>query len=378
MEVYADNASTTQLNKKAFEEMICVAKDIYGNPSSLHEKGRESDQKISSARKQIAKILNCKPNEIIFTSGGTESNNMAITKLYIDGLKHGKNHIITTMIEHPSVYNTIRYLEKECNASVDYVMPDEYGHIYPGKIKELINEHTSFVSIMYANNEIGSLNDIKVIGEICMNHNIPLHTDAVQAIGHIDINLNDLNITMLSASAHKFGGMKGTGFLYVNSSYKSSNDFQLMYGGEQENGRRPGTENVLGIIAMASALKEETKKDKEYVWKLNRKIKNGLSEIDNAHINSDDYTLPGHISVSFDGIDGEVLLFYLDLNHVYVSSTSACSSHSVEPSRTLKAIGLSDSMAKSTVRISINNNNTEEEIDYLLSVLNKLILKLKK
>lgn len=378
MDIYADNASTTSLSEKAYKEMIRFAKDLYGNPSSLHEKGRQADQEINIARRKIAKILNCKTNEIIFTSGGTESNNMAIMKLFMDGLKHGKNHIITTMIEHPSVYNTIKHLEEECGALVDYIMPDEHGHIHSIKVKELINEHTSFVSIMYANNEIGSLNDIKAIGKICANHNIPFHTDAVQAIGHIDIDLNNSNITMLSASAHKFGGMKGTGFLYVNSLYKSSNDFQLMYGGEQENGRRPGTENVLGIIAMASALEDEINKDKEYVWKLNRKLKEGLSEIDIAYINSDSNTLPGHINVSFDGIDGEVLLFYLDLNYIYVSSTSACSSHSVEPSRTLKAIGLSDKLAKSTLRISINNNNTEEEIDYLLSVLNKLILKLRK
>lgn len=378
MEVYADNAATTKLSQKAYDEMLNYAKDLYGNPSSLHEKGREADRAINLARKKISNILKCDDNEIIFTSGGTESNNMAIMKLFVDGLERGKDHIITTMIEHPSVYNTIKYLENECGAKVDYIMPDGYGHINPDEIKDLFNRRTSFVSVMFANNELGSLNDIKRIGEICNIARIPFHTDAVQAVGHVDIDLKDLNITMLSASAHKFGGMKGSGFLYVNSLYKKTSDYRLMYGGGQENTKRPGTENTLGIIAMASALEEEMKKDKEYVWKLNRKIKDGLSMIDIAHINSDDNTLPGHINVSFDGIDGEVLLFYLDLNHVYVSSTSACSSHSVEPSRTLKAIGLSDSMAKSTVRISINNNNTEEEIDYLLSVLNKLILKLKK
>lgn len=375
--IYMDNAATTSLNEDALREMLPYLKEGYGNPSSIYSLGRKASKEIEKCREKIANILNADPQEIYFTSCGTESDNWAIRGAAYAGLKKGKNHIITSKIEHHAVLNTVKVLEKE-GFEVTYLDVDSKGFINLKELEAAIKENTAIVSIMYANNEIGTIQDIKSIGKICKEKGVIFHTDAVQAAGHLNIDVKEENIDLLSISGHKFHGPKGVGALYIRKGVRILN---LTQGGGQERGKRPGTENVAGIVGMSTALEISMKKRFEKNLTLKQKsniIINSLLKIERSRLNGDkNKRLPGNINICFEGIEGESLLLLLDAAGICASSGSACTSGSLDPSHVLLAIGLPHEIAHGSLRLSLDDSTTDEEINYVIQEVEKAVQRLR-
>ena len=375
--VYFDNAATTKLDEKVFEEMLPYLKEKYGNASAIYKLGRESRKAVEDSREKIAKILNCKPSEIYFTAGGSESDNTAI-KGIAHSYKNKGNHIITSKIEHPAILETCKELEKE-GFEVSYISVDENGIINLDELRKAIKPTTILITVMFANNEIGTIQPIKEIGEIAKSNNIYFHTDAVQAVGNLKIDVQDMNIDALSLSGHKFYGPKGIGALYIKTGV---NFKKYIDGGHQERNKRAGTENVAGIVGMAKALEmayetleEHNKTIKELRDYYEKQIEERIPYI---KINGDkEKRLPGNSNISFRFIEGEGLLLNLDLKGICASSGSACTSGSLDPSHVLLAIGLPHEIAHGSLRISIGKYNTKEEIDYLIENLVEIVNRLR-
>lgn len=375
--IYLDNNATTKTDEEVVKAMMPYLLDNYGNPSSIYKIGRENKRKVEDSREKIAKILNCEPNEIYFTSGGSESDNTAIRGIAYS-YKNKGNHIITSKIEHPAVLETCKQLEKE-GFEVSYIGTDKNGIVDLEELKKEIKQTTTLITIMFANNEIGTLQPIKEIGEIAKKNNIIFHTDAVQAVGSVLIDVKELNIDSLSLSAHKFYGPKGIGVLYVRKGIKFE---KFVNGGHQERNKRAGTENVAGIVGLAKAielayrdLEEHNKKIKELRDYYVEQVKEKIPYI---KINGDmEKRLPGNSNISFRFIEGEGLLLNLDLKGICASSGSACTSGSLDPSHVLLAIGLPHEIAHGSLRISIGKYNTKEEIDYLVENLVEIVGRLR-
>lgn len=375
--VYMDNAATTAVKQEVLDEMIPMFTDDFGNPSTIYKPGKSVKKKIEFARAQVASALGADSSEIFFTSGGTESDNWAIKGAALEGLKKGKNHIITSKIEHHAVLHTVQFLEKN-GFEVTYLNVDCNGLINIDDLKNAVTDKTAIVSVMYANNEIGTIQPIEEIGEICREKNVTFHTDAVQAVGHISIDVNKQNIDMLSLSAHKFGGPKGVGALFIRKGVKLSN---FMEGGAQESKKRAGTENTAGIIGMGKAIEMACKdveiKAKELSAKRDKLIAE-LLKIPHSRLNGDPIKrLPGNVNISFEGIEGESLLLFLDMENICASSGSACTSGSLDPSHVLLAIGLPHEIAHGSLRLSISEDTTYEEISYVVDKVSKIVSKLR-
>ncbi len=373
MYVYADNAATTAMSKVAVDAMTPYLMQEYGNPSSLHSVGQRAKEALEAARATVAQCLGCEPREIIFTSGGSEADNQAILSAARLGARKGKKHIISTAFEHHAVLHTLAKLEKE-GFEVTY-LDVSHGHtITAQQVKDAIREDTCLVTVMYANNEIGSILPIGEIGVICKEAGVPFHTDAVQAVGHLHINVKEENIDMLSLSGHKFHGPKGVGALYVRRGFPIQN---LIEGGAQERGKRAGTENIAGIVSMAAALKDacdHMDENMPRVAAMRDRLIAGLSQIPHSALNGDPVNrLPGNVSFCFEGIEGESLLLLLDMNGVAASSGSACTSGSLDPSHVLLAIGRVHDVAHGSLRLSLSEYNTDEEIDHILKVVPEVV-----
>ena len=373
MFVYADNAATSKVSPAALDDMLPFNKDTYGNPSSLHTMGQKAAEYLLAARESMAKHLGCDPKELYFTSGGSESDNQAIISAARIGARRNKKHIITTAIEHHAVLHTLAQLERE-GFTVTYLPVSSTGLVTAEQVREAITEETCLVTIMYANNEIGTILPIKEIGAVCKEKGVYFHTDAVQAAGHIHIDVKDQNIDMLSLSAHKFHGPKGVGALYIRSGIPIT---VLIYGGGQEKGKRSGTENMPGIIGMAKAFDDACNNidaNAVKVGALRDKLIKGLSPIPHCALNGDPkLRLPGNVNFCFEGIEGESLLLLLDAKGICASSGSACASGSLDPSHVLLAIGRPHEIAHGSLRLSLCEYNTEEEIDYILAEVPKVV-----
>ena len=373
MQVYADNAATTRMSKVAIDAMLPYFDNIYGNPSSLHSLGQEAKEALEAARADVARCLGCEPREIIFTSGGSEADNQAIVSAARYGARKGKKHIISTAFEHHAVLHTLEKLKKE---GYEITLLDvSRGHnVTAAQVKEAIREDTCLVTVMYANNEIGSVLPIAEIGAVCKEAGVPFHTDAVQAVGHIAIDVKAQNIDMLSLSAHKFHGPKGVGALYVRKGFPLVN---IIEGGAQERGKRAGTENIAGICGMAAAMKDacaNLEENMARVTAMRDRLIRGLSQIPHSALNGDPVNrLPGNVSFCFEGIEGESLLLLLDAHGVCASSGSACTSGSLDPSHVLLAIGRVHDVAHGSLRLSLCEYNTEEEVDHILTVVPQVV-----
>lgn len=371
--IYADNAATTKMSRVATNTMLAYMEKCYGNPSSLHSIGQEAAEALESARETIADCLGCTPKEIIFTSGGSEADNQAIISAAEMGAKKGKKHIISTAFEHHAVLHTLEKLKKQ-GFEIELLPVGEFGNITPRQVENAIKEDTCLVTVMYANNEIGSVMPISEIGEVCRKHNVPFHTDAVQAVGHLHIDAQKQNIDMLSLSAHKFHGPKGIGALYCRKGIPLVN---LIEGGAQERGKRAGTENVPAIMGMAAALKDACSKidgNTAKISALRDKLIDGLSHIPHSALNGDKYNrLPGNVNFCFEGIEGESLLLLLDAKGICASSGSACTSGSLEPSHVLLSIGRPHEVAHGSLRLSLCEENTETEIDYIIKSTKEVV-----
>ena len=377
MKIYADNAATTKLTKTALNAMLPYLEESYGNPSSPYSFGMEAREAIENARAKIANVLGCTPKEITFTSGGSESDNQAIISAANLGEKNGKKHIISSTFEHHAVLHTLEKLQKE-GFEITLLDVSEKGIITPEQVASAIRQDTCLVTIMFANNEIGTIQPISEIGKICKEKGVLFHTDAVQAAGHLHINVAEQNIDLLSLSAHKFGGPKGAGILYAKRGVLLSN---LIEGGGQERGKRAGTENVPAIVGMAAALEESNEnidKNAEKSLKIRNKIIDGLSEIPHSALNGDRINrLPGSINFCFEGIEGESLIYLLDNKGICASSGSACTSGSLDPSHVLLAIGRDRDTARGSLRLTISTETTEEEADYIVNTVKDTIEKLR-
>ena len=368
MKIYADNAATTKMSRTAIDTMVKYMEETYGNPSSLYMIGQEAKEALEEA-----KVINAEPREIIFTSGGSEADNQAIVSAAAIGAKKGKKHIISSAFEHHAVLHTLAKMEKE-GFEVTLLDVHEDGLVRPEEVEAAIRDDTCLVTIMAANNEIGTIQPIREIGRICREHGVIFHTDAVQAIGHIKIDVKEDNIDMLSASAHKFHGPKGTGFLYVKKGITLTN---IIEGGAQERGKRAGTENVPGIMAMAAALKEAAENmdsAASRVRGMRDRLIAGLKEIPHSAINGDEEKrLPSNVNFCFEGIEGESLLLLLDQKGISASSGSACTSGSLDPSHVLLAIGRVHDVAHGSLRLSLGEDTTEEEVDYLVKSVAEVV-----
>lgn len=366
MEIYADNAATTKQSKAVTEKMVQVADKYYGNPSSLHTVGQKAKEELDKARASIAKNLGCEPREIYFTSGGSEADNQAIISAALAGEKKGKKHIISTAFEHHAVLHTLKKLEKY-GFEVQLLDVGNVGTVTAEQVEAAIRPDTCLVTVMYANNEIGSIMPIKQIGAVCRAKGVLFHTDAVQAAGHLPINVKEQNIDMLSLSAHKFHGPKGTGVLYARTGVVLSN---IIEGGAQERGKRAGTENLPAIAGMSVALDDACAHMSENAAKVTAmrdKLIEGLSKIPHSALNGDPVNrLPGNVSFCFEGVEGESLLLLLDQKGISASSGSACTSGSLDPSHVLLAIGRPHEVAHGSLRLSISEENTMEQMDYML------------
>lgn len=366
MEIYADNAATTKQSKAVTEKMVQVADKYYGNPSSLHTVGQKAKEELDKARASIAKNLGCEPREIYFTSGGSEADNQAIISAALAGEKKGKKHIISTAFEHHAVLHMLKKLEKY-GFEVQLLDVGNVGTVTAEQVEAAIRPDTCLVTVMYANNEIGSIMPIKQIGAVCRAKGVLFHTDAVQAAGHLPINVKEQNIDMLSLSAHKFHGPKGTGVLYARTGVVLSN---IIEGGAQERGKRAGTENLPAIAGMAVALDDACAHMSENAAKVTAmrdKLIEGLSKIPHSALNGDPVNrLPGNVSFCFEGVEGESLLLLLDQKGISASSGSACTSGSLDPSHVLLAIGRPHEVAHGSLRLSISEENTMEQMDYML------------
>ncbi len=378
MKIYADNAATTKMSRAAIDAMLPYMDEIYGNPSSLHSFGQAAAEALLGARETIAGILGCSAGEITFTSGGSESDNQAILTAARLGERKGKKHIISTAFEHHAVLHALEALEKQ-GFEVTLLDVGERGLVTPEQVKSAIRPDTCLVSVMYANNEIGTIQPIAEIGAVCREAGVLFHTDAVQAAGHLKINVAEQNIDMLSLSAHKFHGPKGVGVLYAKKGIALQN---VIYGGAQERGKRAGTENISAIAGMARALENSISNLKEKSAKLitmrNRLI-DGLSEIPHSVLNGDrEHRLPGNVNFCFEGIEGESLLLLLDDKGIAASSGSACTSGSLDPSHVLLAIGRPHEAAHGSLRLTICEDNTDEEIEYIISAVKETVDHLRK
>lgn len=375
--IYADNAATTKISQTAMKAMISAMENSYGNPSSIHQIGMAANDALQTAREQIARCLGCMPKEIFFTSGGTESDNQAIMSAAMLGAKQNKRHIISTAFEHHAVLHTLRRL-KEQGFEIQLLDVGAEGNITAAQVEEAIRPDTCLVTVMFANNEIGSVLPIAEIGEVCRAHGVLFHTDAVQAAGHIPVNVKKQNIDMLSLSAHKFHGPRGIGALYVKRGIELTS---LMEGGGQERGKRPGTENLPAIMGMAAALKEECtlmEQNEAKVIAMRDRLIQGLSQIPYSILNgSREKRLPGNVNFCFEGVSGESLLLLLDSRGICASSGSACASGALDPSHVLLSLSLAPEIAQGSLRISLDISNTEEEIDYMLEVIPQVVEQLR-
>ena len=373
MYVYADNAATTAMSQTAIDAMLPYFNKVYGNPSSLHSVGQEAKEALDAARATVAGCLGCEPREITFTSGGSEADNQAIRSAAIFGARKGKKHIISTAFEHHAVLHTLQRLEKE-GYEVTYLDVKEGHNITAQQVRDAIRPDTCLVTVMYANNEIGSVLPIAEIGAVCKQAGVLFHTDAVQAVGHLHINVKEQNIDMLSLSGHKFHGPKGVGALYARRGIPLTN---LIDGGAQERGKRAGTENIAGICGMAAAMKDacdHIDENMPRVVAMRDKLIAGLSQIPHSALNGDAVNrLPGNVSFCFEGIEGESLLLLLDMKGVCASSGSACTSGSLDPSHVLLAIGRVHDVAHGSLRLSLCEYNTDEEVDHILKVVPEVV-----
>lgn len=371
--IYADNAATTRMSDTAVKAMMPFLQDNFGNASSLYGIGQRAAESLQAARKQIAALIGAEPNEIYFTSCGSESDNQAILSAAATGARKGKKHIISTAFEHHAVLHTLKKLEKE-GFEIQLLPVGKKGNITAEQVKEAIRDDTCLVTTMYANNEIGSILPIGEIGKVCREKGVTFHTDAVQAAGHLPINVKEQNIDMLSMSAHKFHGPKGVGALYVRRGIPLQS---LIEGGAQERGKRAGTENVAEIVSMAAALQEacdNMEKNTAKVTALRDELIAGLKKIPHGELNgSEENRLPGNVSFCFEGVEGESLLLLLDDKGVCASSGSACTSGSLDPSHVLLAIGRPHEVAHGSLRLSLNEENTEEDVKYMLEVIPEII-----
>ncbi len=377
MFIYADNAATTKTSRTAINAMLPYFDEIYGNPSSLHSAGQKAAEALYSFREEAATLLNCTPREIYFTSGGSEADNQAIISAARIGEKNGKKHIISTAFEHHAVLHTLEKLKKE-GFDVELLDVHEYGNISPEQVKNAIRDDTCLVTVMFANNEIGSVLPIKEIGAVCREKGVIFHTDAVQAAGHLHIDVKEQNIDMLSLSAHKFHGPKGVGILYAKRGIALTN---IIEGGAQERGKRAGTENLAGIAGMTAALKEAEEHLDENALKvsaLRDRLIDGLSKIPHSALNgTKENRLPGNVNFCFEGIEGEGLLLLLDEKGICASSGSACTSGSLDPSHVLLAIGRPHEIAHGSLRLSLCETNTEEEVDYIIESVKSVVERLR-
>ena len=377
MYVYADNAATTQVSPTAVAAMMPFLTEEYGNPSSFYSLGQRAAEALVKARETVAECLGAEPGEIYFTSGGSEADNQAIRSAAFVGAKKGTRHIISTQFEHHAVLHTLAQLEKE---GFDVTLLDVHpnGVITVEDVANAIREDTCLVTIMFANNEIGTMQPIKEIGALCREKKIPFHTDAVQAVGHVPINVKEMNIDMLSLSGHKFHSPKGVGALYVRRGIPLKN---LIEGGQQEKGKRGGTENMPGIVGMAAAMKEAIDHMDENMTKitaLREKLITGLEKIPHSKLNGDrNIRVPGTVNFCFEGIEGESMLLLLDANGIAASSGSACTSGSLDPSHVLLALGLPHEVAHGSLRLSIGEYNNEAEIDHILETVPKVVERLR-
>ena len=373
MRIYADNAATTKMSRTAIDTMIPYMEEGYGNPSSLYVLGQQAKEALDEARATIAAVINADPSEILFTSGGSEADNQAILSGAALGAKKGKKHIISTKFEHHAVLHTLNKLEKE-GYEITLLDVHENGLVDPEELKEAIREDTALVTIMFANNEIGTIQPIRELGAICREKGVLFHTDAVQAVGHIPVDVKADNIDILSSSAHKYHGPKGVGFLYFKKGVRLQN---LIEGGAQEKGRRAGTENVPGIMAMAAALKEASanlEQNRAHLTAARDRLIAGLSEIPHSALNGDrEKRLPGNVNFCFEGIEGESLLLLLDDKGISASSGSACTSGSLDPSHVLLAIGRVHDVAHGSLRLSLGEDITDEEVDYLIQSTREVV-----
>ena len=373
MMIYADNAATTKMSSTAIEAMLPYMDRIYGNPSSLHTAGQQAAEALQSARERIAACLGCQPREIYFTSGGSEADNQALISAAKIGERKGKKHIISTAFEHHAVLHTLQGLEKQ-GFEVELLPVGEAGTVTAQQVADAIREDTCLVSVMYANNEIGSVLPVGEIGKVCRESGVVFHTDAVQAAGHLPIDVKEQQIDLLSLSAHKFHGPKGIGVLYARQGLALTT---LIAGGAQERGKRAGTENIPAIMGMAAALEEacaHMEENARAVSALRDKLIAGLSKIPHCALNGDPvHRLPGNVSFCFEGIEGESLLLLLDATGICASSGSACTSGSLDPSHVLLAIGRPHEVAHGSLRLSLCHWNTEEEVDEMLRVIPQVV-----
>ena len=373
MNIYADNAATTAMSQTAIQAMLPYMDQIYGNPSSLHSVGQHAAEALADARQRIAACLGCKPREVTFTSGGSEADNQAILTAVKIGARKNKRHIITTAFEHHAVLHTLKKLEKQ-GIEVTYLDVHEDGLVTAGEVAAAIRPDTCLVTIMYANNEIGTIQPIAEIGAVCREAGVPFHTDAVQAVGHVNIDVNAQNIDMLSLSAHKFHGPKGVGVLYVRQGYPLAT---LIEGGAQERGKRAGTENIPAIMGMAAALEEacaHIDDNAAHLTPLRDKLIAGLAEIPHCALNGHaEKRLPSNVNFCFEGIEGESLLLLLDDKGVCASSGSACTSGSLDPSHVLLAIGRVHDVAHGSLRLSLGEDVTEDQVDYLIAATKDVV-----
>lgn len=371
--IYADNAATTKLSPKVLEQMMPYLTEYYGNPSSLYSVGGQAKKAVETARQDIAQCLNALPNEIYFTSGGSESDNWAIKGVAHALAKKGKKHIVTSAFEHHAVLHTCLALEKE-GFEVTYLDVHSDGLVRPAELEAALREDTALVTIMYANNEIGTIQPIPEIGAICKKHGVLFHTDAVQAVGNVPIDVKGQNIDLLSLTAHKLHGPKGCGALYIRRGVRPE---ILIDGGAQERGQRAGTENVAGIVGLAAAMKEALATMDERsarITKMRNRLIDGLLKIERSRLNGDrDKRLAGNLNMCFEGIEGESLLLKLDLKGICASSGSACTSGSLDPSHVLLSIGLPHEIAHGSMRLSFSDDTSEEDIDYILETVPPIV-----
>lgn len=373
MYVYADNAATTKISQAAKDTMMEVIDKYYGNPSSLHTVGQEAKEKLEESRRIMAEGLGCEPREIYFTSGGSEADNQAIVSAATIGARSGKKHIISTAFEHHAVLHTLAKLEKQ-GFEVTYLDVHKNGLVTAEQVAEAIRPDTALVTIMFANNEIGTIQPIAEIGAVCKEKGVLFHTDAVQAAGHLHINVKEMNIDMLSLSAHKFHGPRGIGVLYSRKGIPLTN---IIEGGAQERGKRAGTENLAAICGMATAFKlanDNIDKNAAYVTALRNRLIEGLSKIPYSIVNGDlEHRLPNNVNMCFEGIEGESLLLMLDAKGVAASSGSACTSGSLDPSHVLLAIGLPHEVAHGSLRLTLCEENTDADVDHILEVVPEVV-----
>lgn len=376
--IYADNAATTKMSDIAVQAMLPYLQEIYANASSVHLLGQRSAAALFSARQQVAQVLNCAPKEVFFTSGGSEADNQALISAAALGKKQGKCHIVSTAMEHHAILHTLEALQAE-GFTVTLLRPQADGIVTTTQVAEAITDDTYLVSVMYANNETGAIQPIREIGALCRKRGVLFHTDAVQAAGHLTIDVQRDNIDMLSLSAHKFHGPKGIGLLFAKSNIQLTS---LIRGGGQERGKRAGTENLPGIIGLAAALKdaqENMQQNTAYITGLRDALRNGLDKIDGASFNgSREHCLPGTVNYSFRGVNGEALLSLLSNEGIYCSSGSACSAGSLEPSHVLLALGLSHETAQSALRFSLCEYNTMDEVQTIITKVTEAVNRLRR